>query len=82
MSYHYIREAGDFLLAVPPASWPGGPFLQSIPADMDKFRYSQFWRVSIQIGQRSGGGCCVFMECRLRQISRMGDRPFCVEVVT
>jgi flavin reductase (DIM6/NTAB) family NADH-FMN oxidoreductase RutF len=85
MSYHYIREAGDFLLAVPPAYMAKVVHFCGIHSgrDMDKFRYLNFGAFqSKSVSAFRVAGAVCFMECRLRQISRMGDRPFlCGEIV-
>jgi len=78
-SYHFIRESGDFLLGV-----PGGSMVKAIHfcgihsgRDIDKISHLNLTTTRAKsVSPLLIGNCMANIECRVRNITQMGDRPF------
>lgn len=78
MSYHYVRESGDFVLGVPSAS-----LLKAIQfcgvhsgRDMDKLRHLNLTTARAkEVSPLWLTECIAQIECRVREISTVASRP-------
>ncbi|MBD3267950.1 hypothetical protein GF373_14890 [bacterium] len=78
-SYHSIRETGEFLLAVPPDYMAKAVHFCGLHSgrDMDKLRYLNYtaYRAK-EVSPLRVAGCMAYIECRVREITKCGNRPF------
>lgn len=78
-SYHYIRESGDFICAIPDETHLKIIHFCGVHSgrDMDKFRYMN---MTTSRGKAVSplylSNCLANIECRVRDIVMTGNRPF------
>ncbi len=79
ISYHFIRKSGDFLLGV-----PGGSMVKAVHfcgvhsgRDVDKISHLNLTTTRAKsVSPLLISNCMASIECRVRHISPVGDRPF------
>ena len=79
MSYHYIRESGDFLLGIPGSSMVKTVHFCGIHSgrDVDKILHlNLITSRALAVSPLLIENCMATIECRVRHIQSIGDHPF------
>lgn len=86
MSYQFIRESGDFLLGIPGGSMVKAVHFCGVHSGRDVDKISHLNLVTTRAKEVSPllvTNCMASIECRVRQITQTGNRPFiCGEVLS